>query len=381
MRCAVVLGGYGNFGRRVVAALAADREQRVIVAGRDARQARAVAEENGSTAEAAVLDVRSPSLAAELRRLGASVVVHTAGPFQEQNYDVPRACIEARAHYVDLADARAYVGGIPSLDEAARSNDVLVVSGASSVPALSSAVVDQLRGQFSKIESIDHGITSGARPPGLAAMAGVLGYVGKPIAQWRDGEWQTVYGWQDFTRHRYPPPLGARWLGNCDVPDLELFPQRYAPVMTVVFRAGVASIVGMFSTWTASWFVRAGLMQSLLPCVPLLHRAALAIERLGSTTSGMHVTVRGLDHQSQPITRTWWLIARNNHGPQVPCFPAIALTRKLLRGEVHARGAMPCMGLLTLNEILSVGRGLDLESGEDEASPEAPERDRRVRSL
>ena len=37
MGCAVVLGGYGNFGRRIVGALAADREHRVIVAGRDAQ--------------------------------------------------------------------------------------------------------------------------------------------------------------------------------------------------------------------------------------------------------------------------------------------------------------------------------------------------------
>lgn len=358
---AVVLGGYGNFGRLIVAALAADRDHRVIVAGRDAQQARAVADAIGSPAEPAVLDARSTILAAELRRLGANVVVHAAGPFQGQDYIVPRACIEAGAHYVDLADARAYVCGIKTIDEAARSSDVLVVSGASSVPALSSAAVDQLQTHFSKIDSIDHGITSGAKPPGLAAMQGVLGYVGKPIAQWRDGAWRTAYGWQDLARRRYPQPIGVRWLGNCDVPDLELFPQRYAPVRTVMFRSGVAMKVSMLSTWAASWLVRAGLMKSLAPLVPRLRRAALAMERFGSKCSGMHVTVHGLNHQSQPISRTWWLLASNNHGPQVPCFPAIALARKLLRGEVSTRGAMPCMGLLTLDEILAVGSGLDLE--------------------
>ena len=347
--CAVVLGGYGNFGKLIVAALAADPDHRVIVAGRDPQRA------------SVVLDARSSNLAVELRRLGATVVVHAAGPFQGQDYAVPRACIEAGVHYVDLADARGYVCGIQALDDAARRNDVLVVSGASSVPALSSAVVDQLRAQFSTIESIDHGITSGARPPGLAAMEGVLSYVGKPIAEWRDGAWRTAYGWQDLARRSYPQPVGPRWLGNCDVPDLELFPRRYAPVRTVVFRAGVAMRVGVFSTWTGSWLVRAGLMKSLLPYASPLRRAALAIERFGSKCSAMHVTVSGLDHQSRPASRTWWLVARNNHGPQVPCFPAIALARKLLRGEVSTRGATPCMGLLTIDEILAVGKDLDLE--------------------
>lgn len=363
--CAVVLGGYGNFGRLIVAALAADRDHRVIVAGRDARQARAVADAVGAPAESAVLDIQATNLAAELRRLGASVVVHAAGPFQGQDYVVPRACIEARVHYVDLADARAYVCGVQSIDEAARSNDVLVVSGASSVPALSSAVVDRLQAQFAEIETIDHGITSGAKPPGLAAMEGVLGYVGKPSAQWRDGKWRMAYGWQDLARRKYPEPVGARWLGNCDVPDLELFPRRYAPVRTVVFRAGVAMKLSMLSMWAASWFVRAGLMESLIPYIPRLRSAALAIERFGSKCSAMHVTVHGLDKQSQPLSRTWWLLAGSNHGPQVPCFPAIALARKLLRGEVRARGAMPCMGLLTLDEILAVGSGLDLRIVEE----------------
>jgi saccharopine dehydrogenase-like NADP-dependent oxidoreductase len=362
MRCAVVLGGYGNFGRRVVAALAADRRERVVVAGRDLQKARAVADEVGPHAEAASLDCHATNLAAELRRLGANVVVHTAGPFQGQDYAVARACIEAGAHYIDLADARAYVGGVNTLDETARRSDVLAVSGASSVPALSSAVVDMLRPEFSVIESIEYGITSGAKPPGLAAMQGVLGYVGKPFSQWRDGAWRTVYGWQDLERHRYPQPVGVRWLGNCDVPDLEAFPQRYAPVRTVVFRAGVAMTVGMFSTWAASWLVRAGLLSSLLPHVPALRNAALAIEHFGSKSSAMHVTLRGLDAKSQPISRTWWLLAGNDHGPQVPCLPAIALARKLLRGEVRARGAMPCMGLLTVDEILAVGRGLELRT-------------------
>jgi Saccharopine dehydrogenase NADP binding domain len=367
MGCVVVLGGYGNFGRRVVADLARDREHRVVVTGRDAGKARAVAEEVGGLAQSAVLDNRAPDLAGELRRLGASVVVHTAGPFQGQDYAVAQACIEARAHYVDLADGRAFVCGVGALDAAAKRNDVLVVSGASSVPALSSAVVDSLRSQFATIESIEHAITSGAKPPGVATMEGVLGYAGKPIAQWRNGTWSTSYGWQDLTRRRYPQPIGGRWIATCDVPDLELFPQRYAPVRTVVFRAGVDMAASMLTTWAASWLVRSGVLSSLTPHVPWLRRTALAIEPLGSKCSAMHVTVRGFDLRLQPLSKTWWLLAANNHGPQIPCFPAIALARKLLRGEIDTRGAMPCMGLLSVAEILAVGDGLDLRTHQTRA--------------
>lgn len=360
MKSIVVLGGYGNFGRRIVGALAREPDARVFVCGRDLRQATSFAQETGGSAEPLRLDAHSGDFTAELRKVAATIVVHTAGPFQGQSYSVSRACIAARAHYVDLADGRAYVCGIKTLDAEAKSNDTLVVSGASSVPALSSAVVDALRTQFATIDSIDHGITSGARPPGRATMDGVLAYAGKPLEQWREGEWHRVHGWQNITRRHYPDPIKARWIANCDVPDLDLFIERYRPVRTVRFRAGVGPATSMLGLWLASWLVRTGAISSLQSWVPILHRTAASLARFGSKHSAMHVTVRGTDHNGEPIVRSWFLLAGQDHGPFIPCFPAIALTQKLLRDEVSARGAMPCMGLLTVDEILRVGEGLDL---------------------
>ena len=45
----------------------------------------------------------------------------------------------------------------------------------------------------------------------------------------------------------------VRWLGSCDVPDLDLFPLRYPSLRTVAFHAGVASVPGHFAVWLA-WF-------------------------------------------------------------------------------------------------------------------------------
>lgn len=360
MQTVVVLGGYGNFGRRIVPALSHEPGARVFVCGRDLKQAQVVAQEAGGSAEPLFLDAHAPGFTGRLRQLGATIVIHTAGPFQGQSYSVPQACIAARAHYIDLADGRAYVCGIRSLDEEARHNDSLVVSGASSVPALSSAVVDALRTQFSAIESIDHGITSGARPPGQATMDGVLAYAGKPFPQWHEGDWRRVHGWQDLARRHYPDPIKGRWIANCDVPDLDLFPERYRPVRSVQFRAGVGPATSMIGLWLASWLVRLGMLSSLTSWVPALHRTATALARLGSRCSAMHVTVRGTGLNGEPAVRNWFLLADQDHGPFIPCFPAIALARKLLRHEISARGAMPCMGLLTVDDIISVGDGLDL---------------------
>jgi hypothetical protein len=360
MKSIVVLGGYGNFGRRIVAALAQEPECRVFVCGRNIELATQVARREGGGAEPLSLDCHASSFSSELRRIGAELVIHTAGPFQGQSYAVPKACIAAGAHYVDLADGREFVCGINALDAAARANNVLVVSGASSLPALSSAVVDMLKSRFSTIDGIDHSITSGAKPPGQATMNGVLDYAGKPLKQWREGEWRTAVGWQGLTRRHYPHPVNARWIANCDVPDLELFPQRYRPVRTVQFRAGVGPAGSMFGLGLAAGLVRIGWIRTLAAYVPILHRAARAYERFGSKCSAMHVTVRGLDLDGKPAVHTWSLVAEQDHGPFIPCFPSIALARKILRNETMVRGAMPCMGLLTVKEILDVGRGLSL---------------------
>ena len=360
MKSIVVLGGYGNFGQRIVAALAREPDCRVFVCGRNLELATQVAGREGGGAEPLTLDCQAPTFSEALRRVGPTAVIHTAGPFQGQSYAVPRACIAAGAHYLDLADGREFVCGIKALDSQARANDVLVVSGASTLPALSSAVVDALEPKFSRIDSIDHGITSGAQPPGRATMRGVLAYAGKPHQRWQDGAWQSAIGWQELTRRRDPHPVNARWIANCDVPDLELFPERYRPVRTVGFRAGVGPVGSMFGLGLAAWLVRVGVIATLVAYVPILHRVASACAKLGSKCSAMHVTVRGLDRDGQPAVHTWSLTAERDHGPFIPCFPAIALARKILRNETVTRGAMPCMGLLTVEEILAVGQGLRL---------------------
>ena len=76
--------------------------------------------------------------------LAATVLINASGPFQQQDYRLARACIAAGCHYIDLADARAFVTGIGVARRAKPARRVSVVSGASSVPGLSSAAVRRM---------------------------------------------------------------------------------------------------------------------------------------------------------------------------------------------------------------------------------------------
>ena len=109
----LVLGGYGQFGRRIVGALARDAGLELIVAGRDEAKAQALVDaltDARATLSAAVLDIER-NFAEALAHLRPDVVVHTAGPFQQRGYGVASATLAAGAHYIDLADGRAFVEG------------------------------------------------------------------------------------------------------------------------------------------------------------------------------------------------------------------------------------------------------------------------------
>ena len=357
----LVLGGYGFFGARICQALAGDSTIRLLIGGRDGSKALRLAKQLGLPSEQAVtIDANAADLAALLQALQVDSVIHTAGPFQGQDYHVARAAITAGANYLDLADGRAFVAGISELDALARERGVLVTSGASSLPALSAAVVDRYLGRFRQLKSIRHGIASGARAPGLATMRGVFSYCGKPFTRPNNGRTELAYGWLDLQRHQFAAPVGARLLGSCDVPDLVLFPVRYPGVDTVSFHAGFASAPGHLFLWAASQLVRLKLLPNIVFLVKPLHAISGAMEGFVSDKGGMFVAMSGTGLDGEPLSVRWQLLAAQNHGPHIPCGAAIALARKLARGTIDVRGAMPCMGLLTVEEYLAALEGFDV---------------------
>lgn len=354
----LIIGGYGNFGRYIARSLDGDPAIRLIIGGRSLVRAREFAAALAS-AEPAALDIHC-GLLASFRSIRPDIVIHTTGPFQRQDYRVAEAAIAAGAHYLDLADARTFVASIQALDEKARSRNVLIVSGASSVPCLTAAVIDHYRPRFAQLETVDYGISAAQQTNrGLATMRSVLSYVGQPFETLRDGQLKRVFGWQNARSVLYPE-LGRRWFGDCDIPDLELFPARYPELHTIRFGAGHELGILQLGTWVLSWPARWRLIPPLDHFAPALMRIAFLLDRFGGSRSGFHMILSGKGHSGDPKTIRFFLIARSGHGPFIPCMPAILLARKLARGEIDRRGAMPCLDLITLDEYLAALKDLDI---------------------
>ncbi len=359
----LILGGYGNFGSTIARRLATDVNVRLLIGGRSRAKAEAFVAglDAAHPAEPVAVDVHG-DLAGTLEAVRPDLVIHSVGPFQDQDYRVAQACIATGTHYLDLSDGRAFVAGIGALDEEARAAGVAVIAGASSVPCLTAAIVDRYCGGFARLDSLDYGISTaeqGSR--GLATAAGVLSYVGKPFLIWRGGRWAKAYGWQDLHAETYPE-LGRRLFGNADIVDVDLFPPRYPGLGTVRFCAGHEVKLLHLGTWAMSWLVRLRLMPRLSRIAPALLRASRLFNPLGTGRSALHLIIKGLDHEGAARTVRFYLIARQGHGPHVPCIPAILLGRRLAAGVPLAPGARPCLDLISLADYLTALEHLDIST-------------------
>lgn len=368
----LIIGAYGFFGRRLCALLARNPALRIVIAGRRQRAAEIYADElrvqyPQAAISSIVTDTEPAHLTAAIVETGAAIVVNLSGPFQHQNYTVAQTCIQQGVHYTDLADGRAFVTGIVELDASARAANVLVATGASSVPALSCAAIDHLATQFTRIDTIDIGISPGNKTDrGLATIAAILSYCGEPIEVRRAGRPQTQRGWMQHARHTYPAPVGKRWLTLCDVPDLTLLPQRFPDVSTVRFRAGLELPLLHLGLGFLSLLRSLHLLPNLATFAAPLKRASEWFIGLGSDAGAMHVELTGIDLSGTRQRLRWTLLAERGDGPFVPTLAAAALVAKLAsqshRSGVPMTGATPCIGLLSLDDILAQSTGLAIRT-------------------
>src|SRR5262249_455017 len=317
-RRVVVIGGTGAFGARLVEGLAATTGFAVVIAARRTEAAnelaaRLRARHPGATIETRAFDAGRIT-ADDLRRLAAWCVVDAAGPFQGAGPRVAEAAIAAGCHYVDIADARDFVAAFPRLDGAAHAAGVLAVTGASTTPGLTQAVLDALVRGWRRIARVEGALSPGNRPPrGLSAVKSIRGGGGQPVRVFRNGGWTRASG-MGLLSWRRMPGLGRRWLFLIDTPDLDLVPQRFAPRRDAIWRAGLELGILHLGVWALSRLVSAGVVASLMPLARPLRAVADWFRPFGSRRGGMTVWARGLDARGRAVVATWALVAHERDG-------------------------------------------------------------------
>lgn len=340
----VVLGGYGEFGRRLAGRLVSSGVT-VIVAGRSAERAGTLAE--ALACESRRIDI-DDDLASSLEQTDADILVDCTGRFDD--YRVAKACIATGINYIDLADNRAFVAGISTLDYEARQAGVFVLSGASTVPGLSSAVLAAMAERVAELDAVEYGISPGSRPrPGLATVRSILSAVGQTRSD-------VGVCWGDLVYRRFPG-VGVRLLSRCECPDWSLFPAHFG-VSTMMFRAGLEIPVLQVGMWVLAQLVRARVVRDLSRHARWLEAIASGLSRFGSDCGGMYMQAKGRDAKGQMLTIDWHLAAREGHGPFVPTLVAAALIED---SEAISAGARACVDGVRLADIEHAARGLAID--------------------
>ncbi len=372
----LILGGYGVFGGRL-AELLADLPVELLICGRDRAKAEAFCTQYRGEARVTPAALDRADIAAALATHRPDLVVDASGPFQDYGdtrYRVIAACIAARVDYLDFADAADFVFGVPHFDAQAKAAGVFVLSGVSSFPVLTAAVLREMA-QGMELVKVEGGIApSPYAGIGLNVMRAVVGYAGAPVQLRRGGRATHGIGLAESRRFTVAVP-GRLPLRNIrfslvDVPDLRVIPPEHPSITDIWMGAGpvpesLHRILNLLAKARAAFR-----LPSFAPFSRLFY-SVLNRMRFGEHRGGMYIRTTGVAG-GQPVERSWHLLAEGDDGPYIPSMAVEAVIRKLLAGERPAPGARSAVAALDLADYAALFAGRRIHMGFRDDAASAP---------
>jgi NAD(P)-dependent dehydrogenase (short-subunit alcohol dehydrogenase family) len=366
MKRILLIGATGTFGSRLAQHLARMPELHLFLASRSfARAQTAVAGlvSYGAAAKlTAIVMTTETGLETVLAEISPWLVIDASGPFQFSDFSVPRAVLNAGAHYLDLADARDFLMGFAhELDTLAQQKNLVARAGCSTTPAITTAVVDHVTRGWERIDAVDVTIVpGGSNTVGPALAAAVLSQAGAPVTQFHDGRYEQIHGWLK-AKKVHVPRLGTFRATPAETADPMIMPERYGLTSRMTFRVGLVSGLEQRGFEALAWLRKSGVFKPIGVFAPLL-AAGRNVTRLWSNDrGGMVINVSGVNAKGAWTGATWSLLAQQGDGPHVPILPLVAAVRMLLKNE-SASGARVVLGEIPLHRIEAEIGTLDISS-------------------
>ncbi len=364
----LILGGYGVFGGRLIQLLADLNNLELLVGGRTLEKAEAFCKANSVAGELLPLQIERNRIATQLDKHRPDLLVDASGPFQEYGddpYGVVHACIKYQVDYLDFADGSDFVFGIDKFDTRAKDADIFVLSGVSSFPVLTAAVVAEFS-QHITVRSVIGGIApSPYAGIGMNVMRAVVGYAGGDVKLKRNGELINAKGLAESMRYTVAVP-GRLPLHNIhyslvDVPDLQVIPRSFDHITDIWMGAGpVPEALHRALNLLAKLRARFRL-PSYAPLAPLFYRV-LNLMKFGEHRGGMFIEVSGTGDQGEELL-SWHLLAEGDDGPYIPSMAIELIIRKLIDGIRPASGARPAVKELSLDDYNRAFAGREIYTG------------------
>lgn len=370
----LILGGYGVFGGRLAQLLDDIADLEMIIAGRNYNNAVQFCNKLSGKSTVNPLKLDRNDIKAALREEKPDLLIDASGPFQDYSdgsggYDTIISCIDCGVNYLDFADAADFVFGASQFDASAKVKGVFVLSGVSSFPVLTAAVLREISKSMD-IVSVSGGIApSPYAGIGLNVMRAVVGYAGAPVKLLRKGMQGYGTGLAESMRYTIAVP-GYLPLKNIhfslvDVPDLQVIPPEHSGLQDIWMGAGpvpelLHKILNLLAKTRA--FLK---LPSFAPLSPLFY-TVLNLLKFGEHRGGMFVHVQG-ERDSKNVEMSWHLLAEGDDGPYIPSMAIEAIIRKILNGDVPEIGARPATRALELSDYKSLFANRNIHMGFREA--------------
>ncbi|WP_039018454.1 SDR family oxidoreductase [Halocynthiibacter namhaensis] len=375
----LILGGYGVFGGRLAELIADVDGIEILIAGRGLAKAQAFCAGHACFTP---VQAHRDEIATAISDHHPDILVDATGPFQDYGdapYSVIKACIAGGVNYFDFADGADFVTGVAQFDAEAKAAGVFVLSGVSSFPVLTAAVLRHFE-QDMDVQSVEGGIApSPYAGVGMNVMRAVVGYAGNPVPLMRDGEQATgvALGESRYYTISVPGKLPLRNIrfSLVEVPELQVLPPEMPGLHDIWMGAGPGP-----ETLHRGLNLLAKLRVTLkLPALtwlaPLCYKV-LNLLKFGEHRGGMYIEVQGRAksgaRQGQAVTRSWHMLAEGDDGPYVPSMAIEALIRKVVRGETPVNGAGAAIHALELADYDALFANRDISTGFRENLPGQP---------
>lgn len=356
----LILGGYGVFGGRLAQVLAG-ADLQILIAGRKLAKAQGFAALHPGTEP---IKADRATVAETLRIYHPDILVDASSPFQTYGtdpYSVLRACIDSHTNYLDFADGADFVNGVGQFDAEAKAARIFALSGVSSFPVLTAAVLREMA-KTMEIEEVTGGIAPSPHAGvGLNVLRAVLGYAGQPVNLIRNGQPTIARGLAETLRYTVAPP-GALPLHNtlfslADVPDLRAIPAALPQIRSLWMGAGPLPEPLHRLLITLAKLP----LPNLAPIAPLAYKVLNALT-YGEHRGGVFIEEKGTA-QGQPVTRSWHMLAEGDDGPLIPSMATCALIRQTRAGHPPAPGARSGIDALSLHDYETLFQSRAITTG------------------
>jgi hypothetical protein len=308
----IVLGGLGLFGRTILEQL-----RRLGIVAQSASR--------GAGTELRV-DANDPNSIRAVMRLG-DVVVDAAGPFHARSAALVESAIEIGFDVVDINDNLGYAESVVALQSRIDAAGIRVLSSASSVSAVSAAIVGH-SGIKQPVRVTAFLAPASRHTANVGTALSLIQTVGQPVRMLRNGRLQSFIGWSESRPFHMPEPIGPICCQLFESAD-SLYLPRIWPTLQDVAMYVDTNIPGMNS------LLRLAANSNVIRGV--LHRGvrigtALA-RRLGTSAGGIGYEIE------DPVGRVVrYAVCATQNSYLTAVAPAILATQAIAEERFPARG-------------------------------------------